>query len=232
MRSAVLLFKHRNWMNGILWLKVNQCFFLTSTKTLLNFHNTEIKSSLTHLKYMKPVLHRLEQISSGRLNTAVRTAVGFSLAFFLCCANTFQNIIRFNADLLGHTMMGWTQMASSDRPWTFDFDRLLSYRLVFMNLPGGSVVFHILVISSRSKLKREGFTDAPFGHGRFDWKEERDDRRWCVNERQLQPADGRGLGARFRHHTRDGFAAGTKQHSAEQDSGRRADTGPNVNTGP
>lgn len=122
---------------------------------------------------MKPVLHRLEQISSGSLNTAVRTGVGFSLAFFLCCANTFQNIIRFNVDLLGHTMMGWTEMASSDRPWTFDFDRLLSYRLVFMNLPGGSVVFHILAISSHSKLKREGFTDAPFGHGRFDWKEER-----------------------------------------------------------
>lgn len=37
------------WMEFSDWKSING-FFLTSTKTLINFHNTEIKSSLTHLK--------------------------------------------------------------------------------------------------------------------------------------------------------------------------------------
>lgn len=76
-----------------------------------------------------------------------------------------------------------------------------------MNLPGGSVLFHSLVISSRPKLKLESFTGGPC---RVGCKEN-------TRQGQLQPADGRGVGARFRHHTGDGFAAGTKQHSAEQE---------------
>lgn len=36
------------WMEFSDWKSING--FLTSTKTLINFHNTEIKSSLTHLK--------------------------------------------------------------------------------------------------------------------------------------------------------------------------------------
>lgn len=82
-----------------------------------------------------------------------------------------------------------------------------------MNLPGGSVLFHSLVISSRPKLKLESFTGGPCRVG----CKENTRQRWCATERQLQPADGRGVGARFRHHTGDGFAAGTKQHSAEQE---------------
>lgn len=39
----------------------------------------------------------------------------------------------------------------------------LSYRPVFMNLPGASVVFHFSVRSSRSKLKWERFSGSPVG---------------------------------------------------------------------
>lgn len=166
---------------------------------------------------MKAVLHRLEQISSGSLNTAVRTGVGFSLSRSFCAVQTPSKTPYASMPICWGT------------PWWGELKWLLQIARELLTLTGYSVtvwyswtcqaavwfstswLFHLaLNWSGRVSPTPPSATVASTG-------KKRDDRRWCVNGRQLQPADGRGLGARFRHHTRDGFAAGTKQHSAEQD---------------
>lgn len=181
---------------------------------------------------MKPVLHRLEQISSGSLNTAVRTGVGFSLSRSFCAVQTPSKTPYASTPICWGT------------PWWGELKWLLLIARELLTLTGYSVtvwyswtcqaavwfstswLFH-LALNWSGRVS----PTPPFGRGRFDWKEKR--RQALVCEWEAAPASRRSWAWRLLQTSHYRWVcSGNKAAFSRAGPGRRADTGPNVNTGP